>query len=101
LDRRDLVRVPASTMEVNLVTSRVPVYPETAKAMGIEGPVVVEAAISRSGAVEYARAISGDPHLRAAAEEAVTKWRYKPYLINGNAVEAATQVRVVFKLPER
>ncbi|RZU41735.1 TonB family protein [Edaphobacter modestus] len=101
LDRRDLVRVPASTMEANLVTSRVPVYPETAKAMGIEGPVVVEAMISRSGAVEYARAISGDPHLRVAAEEAVMKWRYKPYLLNGRAVEAATQVRVVFKLPER
>jgi TonB family protein len=86
-------------MEANLVASRVPIYPEAAKAMGIEGPVVLEVTISRSGTVDFARAVSGDPHLRAAAEEAVMKWRYKPYSSQGRAVEAATQVRVVFKLP--
>jgi len=95
------IRVPSSTMEANLVASRVPIYPDTAKAMGIEGPVVLEVTISRSGTVDFARAVSGDPHLRAAAEEAVMKWRYKPYSSQGRAVEAATQVRVVFKLPAR
>lgn len=93
------IRVPSSTMEANLVASRVPIYPDAAKAMGIEGPVVLEVTISRSGTVDFARAVSGDPHLRAAAEEAVMKWRYKPYSSQGRAVEAATQVRVVFKLP--
>jgi len=95
----DAVRVPAAVMEANLISSRVPVYPDAARAMEIEGTVVVEAVISRTGAVDYARAISGDSHLRAAAEEAVMKWRYKPYLLNGVPVEAATQVRVTFRLP--
>ena len=92
------VRVPASVMEGNLLSSRVPVYPEDARAMGIEGPVEVEAVISRAGVVEYARALSGDPRLRAAAEDAVMRWRYKPYLINGTPVQAVTQVRLNFRL---
>lgn len=93
------VRVPASVMAGNLLSSRVPVYPESARDLEIEGPVDLQAVISRTGAVEYARALSGDPHLRAAAEDAVLKWKYKPYLINGTPVQAVTQVRVNFRLP--
>jgi TonB family protein len=92
------VRVSSSVMSANLLSSRVAVYPEDARTRGIEGTVEVEAVISRTGAVEYARAVSGDPHLRSAAEEAVMKWRYKPYTINGTPVQAVTQVRVNFRL---
>lgn len=94
------VRVSPATMEANLMVSRVPVYPEAAKARGIEGPVQVEVVISPSGAVEAARAIRGDPHLYGAAEDSVRKWRYKPYLLNGTPMKAVTQVRLVFRLPE-
>lgn len=94
------VRVSSSTMEANLMVSRVPVYPEAAKARGIEGAVQVEVVISPSGTVEAARAIRGDPHLYGAAEDSVRKWRYKPYLVNGTPMKAVTQVRLVFRLPE-
>lgn len=85
-------------MQANLLSSRVAVYPESARTRGIQGPVEVEAVISTAGNVEYARAVSGDPHLRAAAEDAVMKWRFKPYLINGTPVQAITQVRINFRL---
>jgi TonB family protein len=85
-------------MEANLVASRVPAYPEFAKAEGIEGPVVMEAVISKSGAVDHVRVIEGDRHLRSAAEEAVLKWRYRPYFVNGRAVDVATVIRVDFRL---
>lgn len=88
-------------MEENLVASRVPIYPDNARAMRIEGPVVVETMITKSGTVAYARAISGDPSLRTAAEAAVSKWRYKPYTHNGRAVDVVTQVRLVFRLSQR
>lgn len=94
------VRVSSSAMEENLMVSRVPVYPENARAMGIHGTVVVETIISPSGTVEFARAISGDSHLYAAAEESVLKWRYKPYFVSGRAMKVVTQVRVVFRLSE-
>ena len=85
-------------MEENLLVSRVPIYPESARAVRLEGTVTVEMMISESGAVRYAHAISGDPRLRAAAEEAVTKWRYKPYILNGRAREVVTTARVSFRL---
>lgn len=93
---RGAVKVPSSTMEGYLVSSRVPAYPEAAKAMGLGGAVVMVAVISKSGIVEQVRVLQGDPRLRAAAEDAVKKWRYKPYLLNGRPVEVATQVRVAF-----
>jgi TonB family protein len=98
LDEGNAIRVPSSVMEENLLVSRVPIYPSNARAMRLEGTVTVETVISESGDVLGARAISGDPRLRAAAEEAVTKWRYKPYTLNGRAVEVVTSVRVGFRL---
>jgi TonB family protein len=87
-------------MAANLIASRVPAYPEAAKAQDIEGPVVMEVVVAASGAVKQVHVIDGDRHLRAAAEEAVLKRRYRPYLLNGSPVEVATIVRVDFRLPQ-
>jgi len=46
------------------------------------------------------KVLSGDPQLSHAAAEAVKKWKYKPYLLNGEPVEIQTQVTVKFKLPQ-
>jgi TonB family protein len=85
-------------MEANLVTSRVPAYPEAAKAEGIQGPVVMETVISKSGTVDHVRVVEGDRQLRSAAEEAVLKWRFRPYVLNGQPVDVVTMVRVDFRL---
>jgi TonB family protein len=87
-------------MAENLITSRVPAYPEAAKAQEIEGPVVMEVVVATTGAVKQVHVINGDRHLRAAAEESVLKRRYRPYLLNGTPVEVATIVRVDFRLPQ-
>jgi TonB family protein len=94
-----LLRVPASTMAANLVTSRVPAYPDAARAQEIEGSVLMDVVVSEAGMVKYVRVIDGDRHLRAAAEDAVMRWRYKPYLLNGSPVEVTTTVKVDFRLP--
>ncbi len=96
----NVVRISAGEMEARLVTSRVPAYPLAAKERGIAGTVTLEALISKSGAVQQVHAVDGDPSLRAAAEDAVRRWRYQPYLVNGQPVEAATEVKVAFRLPE-
>jgi TonB family protein len=92
------VNVAPAVMEANLVLSRVPAYPEIAKADHVEGPVVVKAIISKAGAVQDVHVIQGDPLLRTAAAEAIYKWRYRPYLLNGQPVDAATTITVDFKL---
>ena len=95
------VSVPAYVMENNLITSRVPAYPEAAKAEGVQGRVLLQATISKEGEVEQLHVIDGDPVLRAAAMDAVSKWRYRPYTVNGRPVEVSTNIRVDFRLPNR
>ncbi|MDE1176746.1 MAG: energy transducer TonB [Edaphobacter sp.] len=95
-----VLRVPGSTMVAYLLTSRVPAYPESARALEIEGHVTMEIVVSETGAVRFVHVIDGDRHLRLAAEEAVLRYRYKPYLLNGEAVEVTTTVTVDFRLPD-
>jgi TonB family protein len=99
-DEIGTINVAPSVMKANLVASRVPAYPETAKEAHIEGPVVVQAIISKDGFVDHVHVIQGNPRLRSAAAEAVQKWRYKPYLLNGKPVEVATTITVDFTLDD-
>ena len=75
-----------------------PVYPPIAKAAGIEGTVVLLAVISRGGDVENLEAISGHLVLARAAIQAVEQWKFRPYFLNGTAVEVQTQITVKFHL---
>jgi TonB family protein len=93
-----LVNVAPAVMEANLVLSRVPAYPELARTDRVQGPVVVKAIISKAGTVQDVQVLQGDPLLRNAAAEAIYKWRYRPYLLNGQPVEVATTITVDFKL---
>jgi TonB family protein len=91
------VDVAPAVMRANLVRSRAPAYPRAARVEHVGGSVVVKAIISRSGAVEDVRVIEGNPLLRGAASEAIYKWRFKPYLLNGQPVKVATTLTVDFK----
>lgn len=75
-----------------------PVYPTLAKAAGVSGVVVVEAVISKAGAVESLQVVSGPPLLRNAALDAIRAARYRPYLLNGEPTEVQTTFTVNFKL---
>jgi TonB family protein len=95
------VRVNPSVMDENLIVQRVPAYPESAKMSGVEGDVVMQALISKEGTVKRVHVMEGDSRLRIAAEEAVYKWRYRPYVLHGRPVEVATTVTVNFNLDRR
>ena len=58
----------------------------------------MQAIISKTGTVRRVHVIEGDSRLRGAAAEAVYRWRYKPYLLNGQPVEVATTITVNFNL---
>ncbi|HXO36468.1 MAG TPA: TonB family protein [Candidatus Acidoferrales bacterium] len=76
-----------------------PSYPASALRMRIEGPVQLLATISKRGDISAVKILSGDPGLARAAADAVKQWKYKPYTLNGSAVEIQTQITVNFKLP--
>jgi protein TonB len=81
-----------------LVQKTAPVYPQIARNARVSGTVVIQATISKSGAIENSRAISGPAMLRQAALDAVRTWRFRPYLLDGQPVEVDTTVNVVFNL---
>jgi periplasmic protein TonB len=75
-----------------------PIYPAIAKAARIQGTVMIEATISRQGAIENLQVTEGPPMLRQAAIDAVAAARYRPFLLNGEPVDVQTSIRVIFSL---
>ena len=92
------IRVPARIAEANLVYDVAPKYPPEAGRARIEGTVVLTAVIGKDGTVEDVRVERGLPVLAQAALEAVKQWRYRPYLLNGEPVEVASQITINFTL---
>ena len=76
-----------------------PVYPANALRLRIEGAVELMATISKAGDITQVQVLSGDQQLTGAALDAVKRWKYKPYLLNGEPVEIQTQVTIRFKIP--
>lgn len=92
--------ITSRVMAGNLLLKTLPQYPAIARAAHIQGIVVLQATISKTGLIENLRAVSGPTWLRQAAIDAVQTWRYKPYLLNGDPVEVETTINVVFNLGE-
>jgi periplasmic protein TonB len=84
--------------EGDLVHKILPAYPPLAQAARIQGPVVLQAVISKQGMIENLRVVLGHPMLVPAAIEAVRQWRYRPYVLNSEPVEVETQITVNFFL---
>ena len=85
-------------MEGNLIYKPQPIYPPLARSARIQGTVVLRAIISKTGMIENLQVLSGHPVLVRAAIDAVTQWRYRPYVLNGDPVEVETQVTMNFVL---
>jgi len=88
----------SSMLEGMLIRKVQPIYPPLARAARIQGPVVLAAVISKAGTIDNLHALSGHPMLIPAAIEAVSQWRYRPYILNGEPVEVETQITVNFNL---
>jgi periplasmic protein TonB len=74
-----------------------PVYPRIAVLTGTQGEVRLHAIIAKDGSIQSLNIVSGHPLLVRAAVDAVRQWRYRPYYLNGEAVEVETFITVNFK----
>ena len=93
------LRVSQGVSQGLLVKKIQPEYPAQAKQLRIEGAVQLLANIAKDGNVAQIKVLGGHPILARAATEAVKQWKYKPYMLNGQAVEFETQITINFKLP--
>ena len=92
------VRVGGDIKEPKKIKDVKPVYPEAAKAAGVQGIVIIETRIGTDGAVNEAKVLRSIPELDRAAIDAVMQWKYTPTLLNGQPVEVIMTVTVTFSL---
>ncbi len=90
-------RITSRSSDALLINKVIPTYPIVAVRSGVQGEVRLHAIIARDGTIQSLSVISGHPLLTGAAIEAVQQWRYKPYRLNGEAVEVETYITVNFK----
>jgi len=81
-----------------------PVYPKRAMTRKIEGHVLLEFTVTEEGAVSDPVVVEADPPgvFDESALTAVRKFRYKPAVVDGKAVErAGVRNRIVFEISNR
>jgi protein TonB len=92
------VNVSTGVLQGMLLAPIRPVYPTIAKAAGVQGTVIVEAIISRTGTIESLHVVSGPQMLQRAAMDAIREARYQPYRLNGVPTEVQTRITVNFRM---
>jgi len=91
------VQMSANASEV--VSSPVrPNYPLLARQMKVQGSVILQALISKDGAIQNLRVVSGPHILASAAQDAVRQWHFKPHFEGSEAVETQAKITVNFTI---
>jgi TonB family protein len=76
-----------------------PAYTEIARKGRVQGVVIVQAIIDKSGAVTNVKVLKGLPMgLEEAAVSAMKQWKFKPATLNGRPVTVYYNLTVNFKL---
>jgi len=94
------IRIGGSVEAAKVITKVQPVYPQSAKAAGAQGSVLLHAVVGKDGTPLSLQVLNSqiNPELARAAVEAVSQWRYQPTLLNGEPVEVDTTITVNFTL---
>jgi periplasmic protein TonB len=95
---RGPIVISKGVAEGMVIQKIIPRYPPIALASRTQGTVVLQAVISKSGTIQNLRVLSGSPMLQQAALDAVSQWRYRPYLLNGQPIDVETTINVTFSL---
>jgi protein TonB len=93
-----VVTVSAGVAVGMLTHKTQPIYPPIAKSARVQGTIVLQATISKSGGVDNIHVVSGPVMLRQAAVDAVKTWHYRPYMLNNSPTEVETTINVIFAL---
>lgn len=90
------VRLPSTVISSKIITKPAPAYPVIARQAGVQGVVTVEILIDEQGRVVSARATSGHPLLRAAAQASAYQAKFSPTSISGHPVKVSGVINYNF-----
>jgi TonB family protein len=93
------VVLPEAAAWTQLAQKIEPEYPSAAKAAGPRGSVTLQILIGRDGAVQDAKFVQGSLVFARVAIDAVRQWKFKPYVMNGRAVQVQSTITLGFKPP--
>jgi TonB family protein len=92
-------KVSGAVISGNKISGVNPIYPAQARADKVEGAVVLSITIDKDGVptnIQVKKSVRAD--LDESAVTAVSQWRYKPYLLNGNPTEVDSTVTITYSL---
>ncbi len=92
------VKVSSGVTQGLLIKKVNPIYPYEARIAYIQGTVVLQVEISKTGDVTDLELLDGPVELAGSAVAAVRQWKYKPYLLMGQPVTVMTQIQVNYQL---
>lgn len=92
------LRVSSGVANSLKIHDATPHYPTEAREQGTQGDVILQATIDTAGNLVNLKAVQGDPILVKAAVDAVKKWKYRPYILNGEPVDVDTTIKIQFHL---
>ena len=93
------IRIGGDVQSAKLIEQVPPVYPAEARRNKVQGVVKLEVVITAEGLPRDIRVLtSPSEELSQSALEAVSQWRYRPTLLNGQPIEVVTEVRVNYSL---
>ena len=94
--------IHTSHVDTAMLTHRVePLYPPLAIQTRREGRVELHAIIGTDGAIRSLQVVSGDALFHRSALGAVSQWKFRPTMLNGQAVNIDTYITVIYSLGRR
>jgi len=90
------LRVGGDVKPPRMISSAMPVYPSLARQAGVEGNVLIDTVVDKTGNVTSMKVISGPLMLRQAALDALRQWKYQPGTLNGEPVAVEIAVSIQF-----
>lgn len=94
IDSPHTISISSSDAEKLLIKKVDPVYVHKGMEARISATVVIAIAIGKHGEVLYPKVVSGPKILQKPALDAVRKYQYTPYLLNGKPVVVQTIVDI-------
>jgi protein TonB len=80
-----------------------PIYPRRALSRGVEGFVIVEFTVTRLGTTRDIRVVDAQPpgYFESAAIQAAEKFKYKPRVVDGEAIEVpGVRNKITFEIEQ-
>jgi TonB family protein len=92
------IPISSSVLTGIIKHQELPLYPPAALQGGIKGDVVLSITIDANGYVVETKAVQGDDLLVEACKDALTRFQFRPYILNGTPIRILSQVSFRFSI---